>query len=111
MVNHGKQNQVFCGRSAVELERDIETAALGQLCLPKGVMAVSVTVCEAGNLTTAENIVQNSQLSGGLSPSSDRTTLSSIYIWKAPEVYFPVVFTDCDSGLSRGSYGRFRNGA
>ena len=74
-------------------------------------MAVSVTVREAGNMTAAEPIVQNSQLSGGISPSSDRTTLSSIYIRKAPEVYFPAVFTDCNSGFSRGRYEHFRNSA
>ena len=74
-------------------------------------MAVSITVREAGNLTAAENIVQSSQLSGGISPSSDRTTFSSTYIRKAPEVYFPAVFTDCNSKLSRGRYVHFRNGA
>ena len=55
--------------------------------------------------------MQNTQFSGGISPSSDRTTSISTYIRKAPEVYFPKAFTECNSGFSRGRYVRFRNGA
>ncbi|KAK1557858.1 hypothetical protein Q3G72_033157 [Acer saccharum] len=57
-----------------------------------------------------ESFLQNAQLAGAISLSSDRTRFCAIYGWKSPEVLFPTVHQECDSDVCGESYAHFRNG-